>query len=90
MPAERQQVESGLDAPAFKAYSVTPNDTTDLPNGDARALYVGVTGDICVITSGGTEVIFKAVPVGTVLPVRIARVKATGTAAAAGDIIALL
>lgn len=81
MPVQRQEIISGLDAPAYVAYSVTPNDSTDLPNGDARALYIGSSGDVEVITSGATTVVFKNVPTGFVLPVRVSRVKAANTTA---------
>lgn len=69
------------------AVAVTPHDTTLLPTGVTRALYIGVTGDVTVLMAdGGTAVLFKAVPVG-VLPVRVQRVNSTGTTAT--NIVAL-
>lgn len=88
MPIERQQVFSGLDAPAHVAYAVTPNDSVDLPAGDARALYIGNSGNLVVITSGSTEVTLQNVQAGTILPIRVARVKSTGTTAT--GIVALI
>ena len=44
-------------------------------------LYVGGLGDVNVITAGGDDVTFTAVPAGTFLPVQVVRVFATGTAA---------
>lgn len=66
--------------PAADAAAVTPSDTTDLAT-SSRFLYVGGAGDVIVTTTGGETVTFKAVPVGTVLPVRASRVLATGTTA---------
>lgn len=44
-------------------------------------LFVGGAGNIAVTTIGGDDVIFNAIPVGTVLPVQILKVKSTGTTA---------
>jgi hypothetical protein len=65
--------------PCRRAAAVTPSDSADLAN-VSRALYVGVSGDVVVITQGGDTVTFKAAPVG-VLPIAVSRVKSTGTAA---------
>ena len=65
--------------PAKNAAAVTPNDSTDLTN-VARALYIGVAGDVKVDTLGGDTVTLTAVPVG-ILPISVTRVYATGTAA---------
>ena len=78
---------SGLDAPASGAVAVTPDDATDLGE-VTRALYVGVAGDIAVVMKSGQEVSFTGVAAGTILPLRIARVKATGTTA--GNIVGLV
>lgn len=69
--------------PAGDARAVTPSDSTIL---GARALYVGVTGDVTVDTAQHSDVLFKAAPVG-ILPVAALRVKATGTTAT--NIVAL-
>jgi hypothetical protein len=44
-------------------------------------LYVGAAGNVAVTTLGGDEIIFNAVPVGTVLPVQVSKLKSTGTTA---------
>lgn len=67
-------------APASDAFAVTPSDSVNFTNG-ARSLYVGVTGNVAVVTPAGTVVTFTAVPAGTVLPVEASRVNATGTTA---------
>ena len=71
--------------PCRRAAAVAPADGTDLGN-VTRALYIGVTGDVVIITQGGDTVTLKAVPVG-LLSIAAARVKATGTTAT--NIIAL-
>ena len=76
----------GITAPAAHAVAVTPNDGTDLTY-PARALYVGGAGDVVVIMHGGETTTFKAVQVGTVLPLIVTRVKSTGTTAT--NIVAL-
>lgn len=75
-PAER------LSDPAASAAVITPSDTVDLAT-VPKAIYIGVTGDVTVTLArdpDGTNVLFKAVPVGW-LPVRPKRVWATGTTA---------
>jgi hypothetical protein len=46
-------------------------------------LFVGGAGNVAVTTIGGDDVTFNAVPVGTILPVQVLRVKssASGTTA---------
>lgn len=78
---------SGADAP-FRAFApaqnaevVTPHDSDTLAQ-VSRALYIGVAGDVTVQMAGtGTAILFKSVPAGTVLPIRVTRVNATGTTA---------
>lgn len=65
--------------------AVTPHDTNEIT--PPRALYIGTSGDVAVIGRTGAAVTLKAVPQGTVLPIRPKIVKSTGTTAA--DIVAL-
>ena len=44
-------------------------------------LFIGGAGNIAVTTLGGDDVIFNAVPVGTILAVQVLKVKSTGTTA---------
>lgn len=67
-------------SPAYDARAVTPSDTVMLANGICRSLYVGVTGDVVVLTAGGSTVTFKAAPVG-ILTVQCQRVNSTSTTA---------
>lgn len=71
---------SGYDAPASNAFAVTPADGSNLTHA-ARALFVGGAGDIKVDTLGGDTVTFTGVVAGSILPVRILKVYATGTTA---------
>lgn len=78
--------QSSLTGPAVEGFVVTPGDQTTLTR-VTRALYVGGTGDLRVTLAGGDTVTFRAVPAGTVLPVRVLTVLATGTTAT--DILGL-
>lgn len=71
---------AGLSSPAGNAAAVTPNDSADLSVA-GRALWVGGTGNVALVTVGGNTVTLANVPAGTMLPVRTARVLATGTTA---------
>lgn len=71
--------------PAGGAFAVTPSDSTVLAG--VRALYVGVSGDVAVVTPGRTAAVtFTAHPVGY-MPVRATHVLETGTTAT--NIVAL-
>ena len=61
------------------AAAVTPSDTADLPQ--FSVIYVGGAGAVKVTTAQGTAVTFSGLNAGTVLPVRVRRVWATGTTA---------
>lgn len=71
-----------LESPAWDAAAVTPNDGADLPKIATRALWIGAgDGTLSVVMSGGTTVAFAGVAAGTLLPIRVDRVRATGTGA---------
>lgn len=81
-------------SPSGDALAVVASNTVALlaaPTGNptqyTRGLYVGVTGDVTVITRKAQTVLFKAVPAGTILPIQVTHVKATGTTAT--DMVAL-
>lgn len=71
--------------PAEYAEAVIPNDAADLPQ-LARALYVGVGGDVAIQTSNGTNVTFVGFS-GGFFPVRVKKLMQTNTTAT--NIIAL-
>lgn len=74
-------------SPAYNAAAVTPSDTVPLSI-VARGLYIGAAGNVAVLTTGGDTVTFVAAPTGTVLPISVQKVLATGTTAT--SIVALL
>lgn len=65
---------------ARAATAVTPSDSTEV---NAKALYIGVTGDVVILPANATDtsqtVTFKAHPVGY-MPVQVRRVMAATTA----------
>lgn len=66
---------------AVAGFAVTPSDTTVFDS-THRALYVGGAGDVKVrMVRDGTTLTFSAVPAGTILPVSVDKVFATGTTA---------
>ena len=85
MPDIFENRSSGLESPGYNAAQVTPDDGSDLST-MSRALYVGNTGDIQVTMAGGATVLLRNVPAG-LLPLRVARVFASGTTAT--DIVAV-
>lgn len=69
-------------APASDCFSITPNDSGDLPKA-TKALFIGVGGDVVLRpVSGDTDITFRNLPDGSVLDVRVRAVRSTGTTAA--------
>lgn len=66
---------------AIDAKAVTPSDTIDLPDGPSRALYIGGSGNVSIITGGGSVATFVGLTAGQMLPIEVVRVRATGTTA---------
>lgn len=63
-----------------RAAVVSKSDGTPLAF-DCRAIYVGGTGNMEVITTGGDTVLFSAIPVGTIIPINARYVRSTNTTA---------
>lgn len=61
-------------------YTITPDDSNDQPF-ITRAIYIGGSGDLSVIDEVGNTTTFVGVVQGTILPIRTARVRTTGTTA---------
>ena len=82
MPDLFANFASGLEAPAGHVAQVAPNDAADLPAA-CRGIIVGVTGTLKITTVHGETVTLTqaVVVVGQILPIRVARVWATGTTA---------
>ena len=66
--------------PAVKHYAITPSDTVDEDN-VFRGLYVGVGGNVAIVTVDDTAVTYLSVPTGTLLPIQGRRVNDTNTTA---------
>ena len=66
--------------PADKAQAVTTSDTAHFTE-NPRSLYIGGGGDLKVKTADGGTVTFIGVKGGSVLPVSVSLVFATGTTA---------
>jgi len=72
-------------SPTFPMYpggatAITPSDTTDLPT--PSVVYVGSAGTVKVTTAQGDDVTFVGLIGGSVIPVQVIRVWATGLTAA--------
>ena len=63
-----------------KAAVVTPSDTVNITGMTPKALYVGGAGNVSVVINKAT-VVFTAPPIGSLLPIGLTRVNATGTTA---------
>lgn len=70
-----------LSDPAPNFAAITPSDSAADNFKPSRGVYVGGTGDVVAVSDAGSAVTFKAVPAGTVLPVRCVRVNSTNTTA---------
>lgn len=73
------------DSCAQSAVAITPADSN--LSHPVRSLYIGGTGDLKVTTVNGQAVTFKGIVAGSILPVSVKQVWATGTTAT--DIIGL-
>jgi len=62
------------------AIAVTPSDTVLQAY---EGIYIGGAGNLTVIMESGQSALFTAPPVGTLLPIRVKQVMATGTTATA-------
>ncbi|KPP94400.1 hypothetical protein [Erythrobacter sp. HL-111] len=70
-------------APSLECFAITPSDTGELPK-VTKALYVGEGGDVVLRAARGQEdVVFRNLPSGYTLDVRVRAVLATGTTASA-------
>jgi hypothetical protein len=66
--------------PLTNALAVTPHDTNDLVY-VTRGVYDGGAKHVSVIMQDSGTVVFENIPTGTFLPIRVTRVKSTGTTA---------
>lgn len=83
MTDEFESHVSGLEAPATDIFAITPDDDNDLAK-TTRVIAIGTSGDIAVVTKDNTEITIPQAIVDAfngVLPLRVKRVKVTGTGA---------
>ena len=78
-----QTYAAGPTSPIAGGFDVTPDDAVDLPI-LTRALLIGSAGDVVVDFADGTTLTLPNLSEGVVYPIRVSRVRATGTTA--GDI----
>lgn len=72
-------VHKGIDAPASDVFLISPNNDVDLAK-VTRAIRANTAGDVVVVTVAGSTVTLKFAAAET-RPIRVVRVKATGTTA---------
>jgi hypothetical protein len=76
-----ENMADGLTSPAQDAFPVTPSDSNEL-NKVTKALYIGEGGDVMLRSvRGEQDTLFRNVPAGAILDVRVIAVRATGTSA---------
>lgn len=69
---------NSLTSPAENAFAITPDDEEELV-AVTRGIYVGVSGDLVVITANDDEVTFVGLAAGIIHPLRVKAVLETGT-----------
>lgn len=74
--------QTGLTSPAWAAAAIVPSDSVALTQ-TTRAIYVGQAGNLRLRMASADVVTLTAVPAGSLLPLRVAQVLATGTTAGA-------
>lgn len=69
-----------LSSPADHGFPISPSDSLDLTE-PTRAIYVGTGGNLAVTLLSGAELTLANIPTGSIVPIRIRRIKATNTTA---------
>lgn len=68
-------------APASNGYAVTPNDSADLSVA-CRAIYIGGAGTVIVdFVNSGSSISLVGTTAGSTIPIRVKRIRSTGTTA---------
>ena len=80
MPDRFATTQPSLSGPASSGFAVVPSDSIDLPE-TTRAIYVGTAGDIALRMLTGETLTLANVQPGSLFPLRVTRVLATGTTA---------
>lgn len=69
-----------ISGPIRSIVAVTPSDDDDLAN-VTRGLYVGVSGNVSVVTAAGETVTLTGLAAGVWHPLRVSRVRNSSTTA---------
>ena len=80
-PADQRFLSSSVDE-----INPTLSDGTDQAEGVSRGLSLDAAGDITYVTEKGSSITRSSLAVGVVHPIRVRRVKSTGTTIANTDI----
>ncbi|MEM6475490.1 MAG: hypothetical protein AAF687_04925 [Pseudomonadota bacterium] len=76
-----EHFSDSLAAPAKSAFAVTPDDSADLPVA-VKALFIGTGGDLVLrAVDSDADVTLANLPDGSILPVRVRAIRATGSTA---------
>lgn len=74
------QLSTLSEAPAQSAEAITPNDSNLI--GPFRSVWVGGAGNVAaLLVEDSAPITFNAVPAGTLLPIAVKKIMATGTTA---------
>lgn len=66
--------------PAFDGVAITPTDA-NFTGSACRALFIGVAGNVKLVTMGGVSLNFQNLQAGSILPVMCIQVSSTSTTA---------
>lgn len=81
MTDKYQSFSNNLSSPATNAIEITPDDSNDLAQ-VTRAIYIGGSGNmVATLAEDSAAVTFVGLVAGSLLPLRVKRVKATDTTA---------
>jgi hypothetical protein len=83
---EYEGFQPGLTGPVIAGQPITPNNGADLAFA-TRGIYVGSTGNLSVVLVNGDQVVLRNVQPGVIYPLRVKRVRSSGTTA--GDLVGL-
>jgi hypothetical protein len=68
------------DSPAWEHFAITPSNSDNF-RVVTRGIYVGVAGDVAVVSQSDNVVIYKNAVAGSIIPVMAKRVNSTNTTA---------
>lgn len=75
-----ENIGAGLTSPPGHAFTVTPDDVTDLAR-NTRGLMVAGAGDVALLTTAGDTTVLPALQPGVQYAIRARRILASGTTA---------